>query len=1266
MLNASIKRITAIFLITFILITSSAGFVVGAADNAELAPLAESFENIKLTTGSMEVPEGWMFSGVYGSATSAKIADRQDDTSKGKYLQIYHYTSKLNFGGATHLSGVKLEYKPIKISCEVFLHGAESASAQRIRVGILANRNTADVTPSVMIQFTRNEDGSWSASEIGSMETNRGMAAALSKIDGSKYLISQQDSLKWHKVDLLCYPDHDGGIGNVRYYVDGEELLSSNQNRSYTKLQDCYLGDFAYYSQTANDTESWFGIDTISVNEYDGEENEAYVKFGQNVIRKNIEMPQGSAKTSCTAENNLWRISNGYGSILYFPLNYSIGNSTDGSVYDVKITYTDKGEGYFAVWYDSIHYGKQLANIVYLIGDNQEKTFSLQLSDAAFAKGIDDKGDIAISLSETGIATGSLTTYSKSPLYINEFSIKKRNAKNPVTIESETNINGNTFSYFDNEKLITNIIRNVTDRNISTKLTYRLENKDKETVFVKESLVDLTPGEVMNEVVNIGEVEKCGIYSWHVDSDTNGVEFTFDEDTVCIVKTDPMGINSEFAWINYYIDDPAASVRQTGMDLLKKANIAGARTIVLWSEVIDSTGNFAQDFWQTEPGKRIKLFRDNNIPHWIMLLGKNYCIPTDNEELAGWKEFCKYVMRNTYQDTKVYEIWNEPDLFSFNRNEATPADLAKITNLAKQAATEIENEMSEPGNQYKLSISGLSVTGLWLNDRRDYWLKEALDAGIAGGEYGMDMLNVHTYVENAPPESAKLYNTLKEYQSDIEKNCDVSNMPVLISEYGYPSSDSKVGSNKADWIVRSALLYKANGVGDMSALYNLERRGILDTNREDCFGIISYLNEKYNNEGKTGIPNDSYLAYAGMNYVLGGKITDSKVIREDNVQLLRFTSSKFGTDVYAMWALEGSDSVTVDLGCKHAVLYDSYGNETQIESVNGLYNVSLGQSVKYIRAAGMQTLIDQNGEEISFINDDTLKIGVKFAVSEYTKNAKSIIAFYDSNGKLLETHVQSVDNSLGTVFCSDFVNIPDRCYSVKAFVWSNDNKNVPILPYGEVRKKYKSVMVFEQTFDELDSSISGNCSIEQYNGDTCLRINGNGVASVFINPEVYALDENLEYIDISVDAKMTWDFDTNASKRLDLGLAFDDENSSRMLLTRFYPDGNAEISIASTADPGMGTTTVGISSDAKKLYHSNEFNRFKLRYYPRHPDNPLKGAYELYIMDQENGGYVKLFDNVRAAAAPKDGMLGKVYFGAIRSGTTYFDNLVICKMVKAE
>ena len=147
---------------------------------------------------------------------------------------------------------------------------------------------------------------------------------------------------------------------------------------------------------------------------------------------------------------------------------------------------------------------------------------------------------------------------------------------------------------------------------------------------------------------------------------------------------------------------------------------------------------------------------------------------------------------------------------------------------------------------------------------------------------------------------------------------------------------------------------------------------------------------------------------------------------------------------------------------------------------------------------------------------------------------------------------------------------------------------------------------------------------------------------------------------------MTWDFDTNASKRLDLGLAFDDENSSRMLLTRFYPDGNAEISIASTADPGMGTTTVGISSDAKKLYHSNEFNRFKLRYYPRHPDNPLKGAYELYIMDQENGGYVKLFDNVRAAAAPKDGMLGKVYFGAIRSGTTYFDNLVICKMVKAE
>lgn len=695
---------------------------------------------------------------------------------------------------------------------------------------------------------------------------------------------------------------------------------------------------------------------------YATETTEAYAILENSVKVANMVIPFSNKASDIVQgvqihDDLVWQLKSINGAELYINLEETFGrSSSDGSSFTIEIEYYDMGEGYFVVWYDALNYGKQVGSIVHMIGDGKKKNVQFHIDDAQFLDGIDGIADIMISLNEKG----TKNPISASDLYLSSIRVIRHKAQNPVLVEAVTEAPGNTFKYFEPQKKIITTYTNTNKKeDYVLNVTYRLIDEDGNTEYSYTENFNILRKQIVTREINI-DSKKCGLYKLYIDvkSVDGEIDSLFEEDTVCIVKTDPDGIKNQFAWINSHIERYSGN-EDVCVELIDMANVTGVRNSIVWEHYESQDG---YNIKNTDFYENAMRYEQKGLKYWPILYGLNTlywdgsgektasAFPTTEKQFIAWENFC----RSLFEDLKasefknlvhIYEIGNEPDLLSFNPTGATPADIARMTKIARKVADE-----AYVGGENPIKISGLGVTGLdWrYNKRKTEWLLPALEAGIA--DNGMDMLTLHTYARDTEPEKAKVYDVVKDYRSTIEEYGGPLEIPVLLSEYGYTTADESTNEqNKADWLVRSAILYKVNGVGDMTAAYALEKKGILDFDVEDNFGMVSTPYEEYNIEGKVGIPTKSYLAYAGMNYVLGGELSDIEVCDySDNIRISKFRSGKFGKNVLALWGAYNNVNIKLDLGVNQADFYDAYGNVTSMESNDGIFEIDVTGSVTYI------------------------------------------------------------------------------------------------------------------------------------------------------------------------------------------------------------------------------------------------------------------------------------------------------------------------------
>ncbi len=466
-------------------------------------------------------------------------------------------------------------------------------------------------------------------------------------------------------------------------------------------------------------------------------------------------------------------------------LDDSISTEAEGSSYEVEIEYYDDKEGYFVLWYDAINYGKQIAEdtadgkVVYKRGDGGLKTARFTIDNAAFNNSINGKGDLMISLNEKGI----ILQNKKSPLYVKSIRVFEIKNDVPVYVDASCNKLGNTFGYTE-EKIINNEFTNPTDTAKSLSVKYELRDEAGTVHFsARESFsVNANSSTVRNISVN---TDRCGVYNWYVTVTDDGNVRVFKEDTIAIMKTDPNGIRGNFGWMHEGVEKYTENEARNAINLMKKGNVAGLRLEVKWNDVEKgSKGNYS--LAGTKFKQNMDLCEELGLPFYVLVYGGNTLyqesdsavgMPKSATQREGWRGFCNYLF-NALKDTNVlmYEIWNEPDLPSFNPTGATAEDLAEITRIAR---AELNKVNSATGNDVKLA--GFSVTGLTdpYSGRLKNWITPGIEAGIAEDGLGMNVLSVHTYAPDREPEKAAIYDVIKQYQAEIG---EISNETPQIDE----------------------------------------------------------------------------------------------------------------------------------------------------------------------------------------------------------------------------------------------------------------------------------------------------------------------------------------------------------------------------------------------------------------------------------------------------------------------------------------------------
>lgn len=692
----------------------------------------------------------------------------------------------------------------------------------------------------------------------------------------------------------------------------------------------------------------------------------AYVSIETSVESSDITMTATGDTEPEVAEIDgecVWKIANALNSCVLFDIDESFGNSSvDGSSFLIDIEYYDalcdipEGDSYlsfFTIWVDKLNYGMQRVQDVPLVGDGKWKNVAIEIEDAAFQNTIDGKGDIKISLYERK-ANEWIASY--VPLYFKSLTITKIEKKNPVLVESYIEEVGNTFAYFE-KKQVLNTFTNTQDTDLSLNAEYYLTDKYGNIKFsFNESFVIPAKSESIRSVdINCRE---CGLFEWivKITDDTGKINKQFNEDTIAIVKTANDGLKCTSSWIVCHLERYSEEMQRACLELINHANITGVRLHNTWYTIETSSGLDVENskFW-----KPSELCDEYNIDYWVMLSGCSPLyqetdlkyprkIPTTEKELEGWEKFCKYIIEKyASRGVELFEIWNEPNVEYFNSTNATPSQLAEITKRAKKAA----NELLEEGKiQKPVKIAGLSVTNINSDATYENWLKPAIDAGIAGGEYGMDVLNLHTYQHGVIPEQIKSYNSVQKYRDYIYEQTGIKDIPILVSEYGNCTRyDYVTEESRRDWTVRSLILYKMYGIGEQVAVYNLEDKGLLSQCKDDHFGLVSPVYEELSIEGKYGIPTEAYLSYAAMNYVLRGEITPVEMLDcGENIKINRLSRKTLGDEVLALWTAYDEAEIQLKLGTNSVTYYDCFGNEHIMASSDGIYTLKLNNSVAYI------------------------------------------------------------------------------------------------------------------------------------------------------------------------------------------------------------------------------------------------------------------------------------------------------------------------------
>lgn len=636
-----------------------------------------------------------------------------------------------------------------------------------------------------------------------------------------------------------------------------------------------------------------------------------------------------SGKSAVIIDNSAAAVFNVDDSVIF-------GNAERKKV-TVSVTYLDEGGGFFYLTYDSFSGAKEYSDFEEIIGTQTVKTRSFTLYDAKFANSVSG-GDFSVTMPKRKYTTVADAYY--KPLKVFGVSVEISDESCPVTVSATTKSPGNIF--FDGDEREFDVsFENKFSVDADVNVKYEATGIDGSVVFAKTDVLSLSANGKKDINIPVG-VKNYGVYTFNVyltDNGGNDIGSYSYKFSVCLAANyegydSQIGICPHFNW---------GRECDNGTYIIKNAGIDHIREGYNWA-----TFEWKKGYYDEKPA--MKNYLDAAEKYGIDVLAlaaygntvysaTAYDIPNTNDYRTAYANYVYNMLDKNRGRIKVVEIWNEPDIPGFNKNNATPEDCAR---LVKAVYDRIHTDFPDVEICAFALANAYNSTGL-------EWLERAVKTDTDGdGEYDLykycDGISVHHYIGD-----------LKRISTDGEKlktllaNYGFADKKLYHTEFGYTETIRSNGKwvyrgeeKQASFLAKYASSLRAKKSGDRFYIYDFSNDGLAENQPEQNFGLVEGAMADVPYAAKP-----AFIAIANMNRVIGDCET-GEVVRDGNdLTVYKFTKDTGEKTGYVMFSENGSGVYDLYVTDEKVYFYDMYGNEILFGFDGEKYTAEVGTNPVY-------------------------------------------------------------------------------------------------------------------------------------------------------------------------------------------------------------------------------------------------------------------------------------------------------------------------------
>ena len=792
-------------------------------------------------------------------------------------------------------------------------------------------------------------------------------------------------------------------------------------------------------------------------NEAPENENVAYAVMGKKVKTKNFTSVRAGAQAdvkqiSERGGEECWVIDKAYGyhsDKICMNLSEDFKDGIDtGDAFEVEIDYFDVGKGGFFY----LGYAPQRAlqpnegiamsgEIVYTQGANRWKTATFRIDDAKFDGRLEGSCDLYIGTRRSD-ALNNAMYLSEIPIPFKEIRITKIPGANPVRNIITIDNFGNAFAWYDENKVIHNKFTNLLEKDAEFDVTFELINGDGYLAYSKTEKISFEAGEVKDFDFNFGEFDRCDRYSYFVTVENKelGIYSRVQYSILAIIKADPNGmLNDHLKFCGPLYSSNSATNQENfelGLDLLKLGGFSGSRYDEGWAHRDPAGGTFSTNTKQDTVLQETKERGLDVLPICFLghssITGAWNIMPTDERQLALAEAYIDKFIKYLSEYTDVYEAWNEPDHSNFAKN-FTPENYVRLYKIFAEKIKKYDPE----GKMGYLCYA--SAHNTIVHD----WTTEMFDLGLAEMIRG-NAITFHGY-PGLPTEDKLSTEKIAWYVEELERyGVSRDEYEIWTTEFGGTVADHGTRRRQGAATIREILLQRMEHHVDKFYIYRFEDPGELTYRREASFGHVSSINGYAYIYGKLGIPWESYCMTTAYNYLFADSEPVEYIHKGDDTRIYKFRSDKFGKDLIAMNAIEGVETITLDLGINEVQYFDEYGNERILTSDDGIYTLAVTDYNTYLMGNFTKTEKLENADKFTMNGFFEAVSGDKLTITVNNNQQKEYAVEVEATGS--ESKIENITLKPGENKIEYFNEAPvDKEYELRLIVKDGD-KTVSVLP----------------------------------------------------------------------------------------------------------------------------------------------------------------------------------------------------------------------------